>query len=337
MRHINIPIFVPHLGCPHDCVFCNQKTITGKKRLDLDEVERDIESALSTVERERDEVEIAFFGGSFTGIERDTLISLLETSDKYVSSGAVRSVRCSTRPDYIDREILEILKEHHLTTIEIGVQSMSDRVLALSERGHSAKTTEKACKMIVDAGFSLVGQMMIGLPGSSLEDEIFTAKEICRLGAAGARIYPTVVFNDTKLCAMAKSGDYSPLTVDEAAHRSAEALKVFIDNSVKVIRIGLCESEGLHTEDGIYAGAFHPALGELTVSEYYFKKEKEELSSLPEGVESAAVYVAPGRISQAIGQHRKNKERIRELFPALRIRFAEDNSLDGYMLRVSPD
>lgn len=332
MKHINIPVFVPHLGCPHDCVFCNQRTITGKSEFDISRVKQDIFDALSTVDTENSEVEIAFFGGSFTGIERGLMIKLLEISDEFYDKSLIKSVRCSTRPDYIDSNILGILKAHHVKTIEIGIQSMSDTVLDASMRGHTSAETENACRMIVSHGFDLVGQMMIGLPSSSLKYEIMTAERICALGAVGARIYPTVVFHKTALCTMAEEGSYKPLTVDEAVERSAAVLGVFADNGVEVIRIGLCEAEGLHNDSGIYAGAFHPAFGELCISEYYFHKFEKALAGIKSG--KFTIYVPKGSLSKAVGQHKKNKLRLKTLYPDTHLSFAEDGSLSKYDFKI---
>ena len=202
-RHRNIPVFIPHLGCPHDCIFCNQRTISGSKKFDRSSVVSVIESVLETIS-DGDETEIAFFGGSFTGIDRGDMIYLLDTAQKYVDDGRVESIRLSTRPDYIDNEILDILAHYSVKTIELGIQSLSDEVLRVCERGHSAECAINACKMVKEANFLLVGQMMVGLPSSTAEDERATAEEICRLGADGARIYPTVVLNSTALHKMAK-------------------------------------------------------------------------------------------------------------------------------------
>ena len=187
MRHVNIPVFIPHLGCPNQCVFCNQRKISGVKEFSIDEVKDIIDRALTTVSVD-DEVEIAFFGGSFTGIERDTMISLLEIAHSYIELGRVKSIRCSTRPDYINEEVLSILKRYGVKTIELGLQSSSDKVLEITKRGHCFEAEEKSCAMIVENGFELVGQMMIGLPGSDLESEIRTARFIVSSGAGGARI-----------------------------------------------------------------------------------------------------------------------------------------------------
>ena len=201
MRHVNIPIFIPHMGCPNQCVFCNQRSISGHSDFSLSDVEKEIEAVLSTVDSDT-ECEIAFFGGSFTGIERSLMISLLDIAQKYVDEKRVGAIRLSTRPDYINEEILDILSRYAVKTVELGLQSMSQRVLDATKRGHTATCAENACKMIKERGFSLIGQMMIGLPLSDTQSEIATAEKICDMGADGARIYPTVVFSDTELCDM---------------------------------------------------------------------------------------------------------------------------------------
>ena len=193
MRHINIPIFIPHLGCPNDCVFCNQRSISGKTDFCEENIDAEIEEALSTCGA-TDEAEIAFFGGSFTGIDRELMIRLLDKAQVYVDAGRVSSIRLSTRPDYIDGEILSILSRYAVRTVELGLQSMDDGVLAASRRGHDAATAERACAMVKKAGFSLVGQMMIGLPVSDGAKEVATARRLCELGVDAARVYPTVVF-----------------------------------------------------------------------------------------------------------------------------------------------
>ena len=329
-----IPIFIPHAGCPHQCVFCNQKTISGVSEFDPDSVREIIEHSLSTV-NEDDECEIAFFGGSFTGIDRDLMVSLLETGRDYRLSGRVQSIRCSTRPDYINEKILDILVEYGVGTVELGLQSISDRVLALSKRGHGFLDEELACRLITARGISLVGQMMIGLPGSTVDDEIATADFIIKSGASGARIYPTVVFPDTELCGLAECGKYEPLTLDEAVLRSAAVLKRFYDAGVKVIRIGLCASENLSGEDTYFAGPNHSALGELVENELFYMNAKEKLLScgLKAG-EGALILIPKGTTSKAVGHKKKNRIRLLSEFPGVTIRFAETASLTGYDLEI---
>ena len=333
-RHVNIPIFIPHLGCPNTCVFCNQRTISGVSKFELSDVRRQIDEALVTIDSDT-ECEIAFFGGSFTGIDRSLMISLLEIAKEYIDRGVVDSVRCSTRPDYIDSEVLDILEKYSVGTIELGLQSVSEGVLRATKRGHGFREEMQAARLIVDRGFNLVGQMMIGLPGSTLEDELETARFIINSGARGARIYPTVVFSDTELCAMAKRGEYHPLSLEDAVVRSAKVLKLFLDANVKVVRIGLCASDNLSSEDTYFAGPNHPALGELVVGELYYLNIKEKLCALV-NIEGAriTVSVAKGNISKAIGQKKKNRLRLLSETRASDLRFIEDEALSGYDVEI---
>ena len=241
-KHRNIPIFVPHLGCPNTCVFCNQRKISGCEKADFSSVSNEIEEALSTIPDGTD-VQIAFFGGSFTGIDRSDMIYLLETAKKFIDGGRVESIRLSTRPDYIDEEILDILSRYGVKTVELGIQSMDDAVLSASGRGHTAAQTEHACSLITSRGFELVGQMMTGLPSSTLEAELYTAKRICEMGATGARIYPTVVFKGTELHSMMERGEYESRELERVVDEGAAVLAVFIENGVSVIRVGLQSSE----------------------------------------------------------------------------------------------
>lgn len=319
IKHKNIPIFIPHLGCPNTCVFCNQRSISGKQSFCREKVREEIESALATLSPDS-EVEIAYFGGSFTGIDRDLMVYLLDLAKEYVDraeSGRARvsGIRMSTRPDYIDGEIMEILARYPVRTVELGLQSMDDGILARAKRGHTAKQAEDACRMIKDAGYQLVGQMMIGLPDSSLEKEIETAKRISALGADGARIYPTVTFYDTELAEMAKRGEYRMLDTADAVLRSKEVLKVFEANGVECIRIGLCSSDNLGDPKTVMGGANHPALGELVIGELYYDKMRAlltEQSALRGG--TVCFFVPRGDTSKAIGQGGRNRSRLCEEF-----------------------
>lgn len=334
-RHVNIPIFIPHLGCPNQCVFCNQRTISGVSEFDESCVRSQIEEALSTIEPDA-KVEIAFFGGSFTGIDRDLMVTLLSTAYECIKLGRVDAIRCSTRPDYIDEEILAILKEYGVKTIELGLQSASDDVLALTKRGHDFEAEKRACRMIVDAGFSLVGQMMIGLPGSDIESEIRTAEFIVSMGAMAARIYPTVVFRETELCRMAECGEYQPLTLNEAIERSATVLEIFDAAKVDVIRIGLAASENLSSSETYYAGPNHASLGELIENELYYRKIKKILAGKNISSNSHINILVPiGSLSKAVGQKKKNRLRLASDFPGTSIRFSESDLLSGYGVLVN--
>ncbi|MBO5040857.1 MAG: radical SAM protein [Clostridia bacterium] len=323
-KHINIPIFIPHLGCPNDCAFCNQRSISGRTHFDISDVRRQIEEALSTAgERES---EIAFFGGSFTGIDRALMVSLLEIAEEYVRAGKVGSIRLSTRPDYINEEILDILGRYSVKTIELGIQSASDKVLVASKRGHTLSDTVKACKLIKERGFDLVGQMMIGLPMSDGDSEIETAKLICELGASEARIYPIVILKNTHLTKMVESGEYIPLTESELVGRSASVLEVFRNNGVKVLRIGLHSGTELNSGEEIACGYYHPAMGELVEGELYYRELEKRLMTL-DSPKKITVTVPRGELSKAIGQNGRNRRRLTEKLGLISIKFKEGEAL----------
>lgn len=333
-KHVNIPVFIPHLGCPNQCVFCNQRAISGVKDFIPGSVRDIIDNALSTV-RDGQTAEIAFFGGSFTGIERSLMIELLKIANEYIASKRVKSIRCSTRPDYIDEEILSILKEYNVSTIELGLQSSNDSVLRLAKRGHDFSCEEKACKMIKEQGFSLVGQMMIGLPGSTFEKELETAEFIINSGAESARIYPTVVFKDTELYQMSKDGLYTPISLEDAVRRSAAVMERFLLSGVEVIRIGLCSSENLVSDNTYYAGPNHSALGELVIGEVYYNLIKTEINSKCSNEHKRInIYVPKNSISKAKGQHRYNETRLANDFPNVELNFCEDEKLKEYQILV---
>ncbi len=309
MRHVNIPVFIPHLGCPNQCVFCNQRAISERKDFSEASVRDEIEQVLSTLSP-KDEAEIAFFGGSFTGIDRDLMCRLLDLAQSYVKEGRVESIRLSTRPDYINDEILSILSRYSVGTIELGLQSMDDAVLLACRRGHTAKQAEKACRAVVDAGFSLVGQMMIGLPGATPESEIATAQKICDLGASASRVYPTVVFYDTPLCEMAQHGEYVPLSVEEAVERTAPVLQLFRARALPCIRVGLCATESLTSPEAVYAGPNHPALGEMILGECLYQKVKGKVQQSGLAGHEIILEVPPRELSATVGQHRRNIEKL---------------------------
>lgn len=336
MRHVNIPVFIPHLGCPNACVFCNQHTITGHGSFSLMAVQAEIERVLATLGAE-DEVEIAFFGGSFTGIGEEKMRALLSIAEQYCRQGSVSSIRLSTRPDYINNKILSILSEYSVRHIELGIQSFSDVVLTACRRGHSAATALAACRAVRRAGFSLVGQMMVGLPSSAYADEEETARILIAEKVDAVRIYPTVVFHETELCRMTEQGHYHPLTREEAVTRTAGLLDLFDRASVPVIRVGLCAAEGLTAPDGIAAGDYHPAFGELAASALYLRRAREALDALPptwRAGDLLTLYCRSGGSSALIGQHRHNLEILCREYEINRIKVIEKSDILGYNIKV---
>ena len=323
------------MGCPNQCVFCNQRSISGHLDFSLDDVRLEIETALSTVSDDC-ETEIAFFGGSFTGIDRSLMIDLLDIAQGYIDAGRVSSIRLSTRPDYINDEILDILSSYGVKTIELGLQSMDQTVLDACKRGHDASCAEAACRRIKERGFSLIGQMMIGLPNSNTEKEVMTAQRICDMGADGARIYPTVVFYETELCDMMQRGEYAPLELSDAVQRTKSALSVFVQRGVPCIRVGLCAGENLSSPETVCGGANHSAIGELAMSALYLDKIEEKLSSFDGGIEgkNLIIYVPRGEISKVVGQKRVNIEKIRQKYCPRRVKVLEKDEILRYNIII---
>ena len=337
-RHINIPVFIPHMGCPNQCVFCDQHTISGACSFIRENAAGTIEEALVSIPSDA-VCEIAFFGGSFTGIDRTLMTDLLDMAQTYVKSGRISGIRMSTRPDYIDEEVLRILSRYTIAAVELGIQSMDDGVLTACRRGHRAQDTEKACLLLREAGIPWVGQMMIGLPGSTPETELHCAREICRMGAASCRIYPTIVLHHTELAEMTASGVYVPLTVEEAADRSAAVLEVFLANGVECLRIGLCDSENLHDPASCMAGPVHPAMGELVAGRIYLHRMEKAIEALlaeeaaPADV-SLTVSVPKGELSKVIGQKRSNVMEIERKYPVKLRKFLENPEQIRYNIKL---
>ena len=319
MKHKNIPVFIPHLGCPNDCVFCNQRKITEHTEFKEEDVKKTIDEAVATL-RGGGDAEIAFFGGSFTGIDRDLMIRLLTLGKSYIDRGAVSSLRCSTRPDYIDGEILDILQKYDVKTVELGIQSTDDKVLENCKRGHTAAQSNTAMELIKSRGFSLIGQMMTGLPGATAESEIKTALDICKY-ADGARIYPIVVFKDTELSYMAEAGAYKPYTTDELIKRTADVKEVFIKHGIPTIRVGLQANGGLTGGDEIACGGYDEAIGERCDSLIYYRI----ISRLLRGCtgEHAVIAVPRGHVSRASGHKKENKARLCAEFNIKDVKFIE--------------
>ncbi len=307
MKHINIALFAVHLGCPHKCTFCDQKSISGcQKRLCPEDVHKAVETALSG-KTDVSGGEIAFFGGSFTLIEREEMISLLAAAKEHLDRGEAAGIRISTRPDGIDDEICRILKEYGVTAVELGAQSMDDEVLKANRRGHTAKQVEAACETLKRHGFELGLQMMTGLYRSTDADSIETAKKIIELKPATVRIYPTVVMKNTELARLAENGLYTPQTPEQAAELGSILIPMFEQAGIKIIRFGLHSGGGVEGEN--LGGAWHPALRELAESRIFYNKILEEAHGKTGNV---TVFVAPAAVSKATGQKRANISALAE-------------------------
>ncbi len=313
-RRSILPVFVPHMGCPHACVFCDQRRISGKRKTVTPEDVRALVKQAAALPRSGAARQLAFYGGSFTAIPETVQAALLEAGREAMEAGQVDSLRLSTRPDAVDERILERLWSFGVRTIELGAQSMDEEVLRRAGRGHSAKDLRRAARMIREAGFELILQMMTGLPGDTLEKSLYTARELIALEPDGVRIYPTVIVRGTELFDLWRRGEYREHTVEEAVNWCARLLPLFEEAGIPVIRLGLNPTEELSGGEAA-AGAYHPALGELVKSRILLNRARELLRTVPPG--KVKLGVRSSLLSQALGQHRRNLETLRREFPHL--------------------
>ena len=327
-----IPVFVPHLGCPHACVFCNQRRISGQTQpVTAETVERILREAISVPSRGAKR-QLAFYGGSFTAVPEALQLSLLESAHTAILRGEIDSVRLSTRPDAVDEATLERLRRFGVRTVELGAQSMDDTVLRLSGRGHSAEDVRRASALIRNAGFELVLQMMTGLPGDSTEKSLFTARELIRLRPDAVRIYPTVVVKDTELYDMWRRGEYREHTVEDAVELCARILPLFEEAGIPVIRLGLNPTAEL-SSGAAAAGAYHPALGELVRSRILLQRARELLRDVPP--DSEPVLSVPSRLfSQMLGQRRVNVDSLVREFRLKDLKLVSTPGQDAPVLRL---
>ena len=332
-----IPIFVPHLGCPNDCTFCNQKKISGqKKNITSKDVKKIIEDYLSNFPNIDKKVEIAFFGGSFTGIEIATQKELLQAANEYIKQGKVAGIRISTRPDYIDQDILNLLKKYNVKTIELGVQSANDYILNKCKRGHTFEDVKKASKLIRKNKFNLGHQMMVGLPESSQKDEIETAKKLIKLRPKIIRIYPVLVIKDTKLAEDYYNSEYKPNTLEQAVETSAILLKMFNKKNINVIRIGLQNTDEICNPDNensqVVAGPYHPAFRQLVDSRICYDEFSKKIQKLNNKVKIVKVLVNGNLINSFVGHKKENIKRIKELYD-IDLVVQRDDSVKKYVFR----
>ncbi len=314
-----IPIFVPHLGCPNDCTFCNQKKISGQtKNVKAEDVKNTIEYYLNNFKDDNKYIEVAFFGGSFTGIDVDKQKELLSVAYEYIKNKKIDSIRISTRPDYINKEILKMLKSYGVKTIELGVQSTNDYILNKSKRGHTFEDVKKASKLIRKNGFILGHQMMVGLPESTRQDEINTAKDLIKLKPKIVRIYPVLVIKGTQLEKDYESGEYTPLTVEQAVETAKDLLVLFNKKKINVIRIGLQNTNEITDPNSkksqVVAGPYHPAFRQLVESRLWYDNIANEIKKVNSNVSHIQIDVNPSDINNAVGHKRINIEKINDTY-----------------------
>lgn len=323
----NIPIFVAHKGCPNDCIFCNQVKISGAKDEPNEEnTKRIIEDSLKFADCKN--TQIAFFGGSFTGIAEDAMISYLKTAKYYCDKYKLDGIRLSTRPDYINEHILDILNVYGVKTIELGVQSMCDDVLTLNNRGMCVEDTKKACCLIKSYGFELGVQLMASMYGSDEKKDIFSAYEAVKLKPDFVRLYPTVVIKGTKLYEFYQKGIYKTRTLEETVNICCEMYEIFERSNIPVIRIGLMTNEDINTDKVI--GAYHPAFGELVLGKYYFNKICETIDAKNENYENKimVIFAPKEKVSKICGHKRENIEKLKEKYKIKDIKFKYNDKID---------
>ena len=334
-RNSIIPVFVPHLGCPNDCVFCNQRRISGHiEPATAQTVKNAIEEA-AALTPQGTKRQLAFYGGSFTAIPESRQIELFEAAQPYLEAGVISSIRLSTRPDAIDAAVLKRLKCYGVAVVELGAQSMCDRVLELSGRGHDSAAVENASRLIKAAGFRLILQMMTGLPGDTDESCIETVKRIIALGPDGVRIYPTVIVRDTVLCDMWRAGTYKEHSVEDAVRVCAKIAPLFDAAGIPIIRMGLNPTEDLSGGDAL-GGAYHPALGELVRSRIMLQKARDLLSGTAPG-SRVTLGVNRSDVSKAVGQHRCNIKTLTEEFSLRELKIHEASVKSGEISIISLD
>ena len=323
-----LPIFVPHAGCPNDCVFCNQKRISGSLLPASAETVRVAVSAIAPGSG----YELAFYGGSFTAMPEAEQEELLAATVPARQSGAVATLRVSTRPDAVTEEKLARLRRYGVETVELGAQSMCDEVLRRSGRGHTSLDTVKAAKLVKDAGFTLILQMMTGLPGSDDTRDIASARAIAALLPDGVRVYPTVILRSTPHYDLWRAGEYREHTVEDAVRVCARILSIFDDAEIPVIRMGLNPSDEL-SGGGAAGGAYHPALGELVRARLWRDRAEALLSGIEPGAD-AVLAVSPNRVSVMTGQHRCNLLYLQERFSLRSVRVCASDVPDGAIVRI---
>ena len=314
-----IPIFVPHLGCPNECTFCNQRKISGQqKNVTEEDVKTTIEYYLDSFKDKDSKVEVAFFGGSFTAIDSDLQERLLKAAYKYILEKKVHSIRVSTRPDCIDKEVLKRLKRYKVKTIELGVQSTNNYILDKCKRGHTFEDVKRASRLIRWYGFTLGHQVMVGLPESTALDELNTAKDLAKLKPKVVRIYPVLVIRGTELERDYLEGLYEPLSVEQAVERCKDLCYFFNKKRIKVIRIGLQNTDTIcdpsKAGSDVVAGPYHETFRQLVESSMYYDNIVEKIKKFNTKVKEVEVKVNPQNVSNVVGFKKQNISKLKDTY-----------------------
>ena len=331
-----IPIFIPHFGCSHRCVFCNQSAITGAQ--DFLPTPEDIRSTIGRFleykKKNRSHTEVSFFGGNFLGLPPELIKQFLEETAKFVDLHKIDGIRFSTRPDTIDKDRLDLISLYPVTTIEIGVQSMDDNVLTKARRGHSAADTIHAVGLLKQKKYNIGLQMMTGLPGDSDAGSLQTAGEIIKLSPDFVRIYPTIVIAGSALAGLYKKGEYTPRTIDDCVVLLKQLYRLFYKNNIVVIRMGLQASEELDDASTVIAGPYHPALGHMVYSEIMLDQAKKKFNELPGHADRVTITVHPKNFSRMQGLNKQNIDVIKQNYDIKDVKIKTDSSLTDFDVRV---
>ncbi|MGL4425798.1 MAG: elongator complex protein 3 [Cetobacterium sp.] len=326
MKHYNIPIFISHFGCPNDCVFCNQKKINGRETdVTTEDIKNIIESYLKTLPK-KSKKEVAFFGGTFTGISIKLQEEYLSVVYEYIKNGLIDGIRISTRPDYINDEIITILKKYRVTTVELGVQSLDEEVLRQTHRFYPIEKVSTASKLIKEAGIELGIQLMLGLPGSTDESDYISAKKTVQLNPEIARIYPTLVIKETEMADMFKEGKYRPLTLDEAVQRCKKIYALLEYNNINIVRVGLQPTDDLNDNENVLGGPFHPAFRELVVGDIYY----DFLEKIFRVENKLEIETNEKNVSRVVGINKINREKFGQ-----NLKIKINNTLDLNLIKVN--
>jgi histone acetyltransferase (RNA polymerase elongator complex component) len=336
-RPFIIPIFLPHAGCPHQCVFCNQTSITGVKRdmLPPEKVERQILEFLEYKGNDRRPVQVAFYGGNFLGLGKDYIERLLNVSTKFVKNKEIDGIRFSTRPDTIDHDRIEILKNYPVTTVEIGAQSMEDRVLAIARRGHFASDTQRAVTLLKDRHYQIGLQMMVGLPEEDEAGSLSTAHRIGELKPDFVRIYPTIVLKNSLLARWYKNGTYRPWSLERSIAHVKTLYLFFKKKNISVIRMGLQASEDLDSGAAVLAGPYHPAFGHLVHSEIFLDMATKIMDNKAVSQDTFTLKVHPRSVSKMRGLNNKNVNALKKRFQLQSLKIVPDTAIPEDQLAVS--
>lgn len=342
MKPLVIPVFIPHMGCPHQCVFCNQKVLTRKKQDLSDTALPDAAFIGRTIQEylqyrgDRPVVELAFFGGNFLGLSRRQVMSLLEAAAPHIDNKSVNSIRFSTRPDTISDRTLGWISSYPVSVVELGVQSMTQAVLINSNRGHTVQDTIAAIDLLKQKGYRTGVQMMVGLPGETESSLLAGTHTIASMSPDIARIYPLLVLAHSPLARLYKQGKYSPLSLDEAVSQTAQMVSVFRNAGVRVIRTGLQASDLMADSKTVLDGPWHPSFGHLVFAHLMYESVARSITSCLAANTSGKMmgFVHPDSESRLRGDKNANMVRLAEAFPRIRFMIKKDNTLDLNQVRV---